>query len=249
MGGPTADDLAWICSKVTSFTTDFGVETHLLEMPDISAALVAWAGARPLHSVRHVINQDKRQFWKAMRIAGWSHTMGNIMKATAESFPQWPQFLGIMRALCKFFRNRSYRQSIRRRLRRELSQEDYDALAEFTVGFAKWRYEVLRQLKGLRVVCQVHLLAELFAKAQDQEEISAVILSCRDSVFWRWAASCLDKVFSSEEKFRRWGMVCDCPEHVRERLSGKKFIKCPRTHTSLSQSSFKLSSPNILKTF
>jgi len=211
---------------------------HLLELPDIKEAMIAWAAGCPLARVRMLVKPDRRLFIKALRIAGWSHTMGNIMKATAEQFPQWPSHLGKMRSMCKVLKNNSYREHIRRRL--VWTEEEGKTLKHFTATFAKWRYEtvfeVLRQLLDYRQI-SARLPRELFARAQDQEEVSAFFRTCKDLPFWRWASVSFRKIFSSLEYLRRWGMVCECPAHKEQRKGKKnKFIKCLRIQ-SQSESS------------
>jgi hypothetical protein len=106
--------------------------------------------------------------------------MGNIMKDTAEKFPQWPSFLGMMRSMVKFYKNTSYREHIRRRL--VWTAEEDKTLKHFTASFAKWRYEtvfeVLRQLLDYRQISAL-VPRELFARAQDQEETSAFFARAR----------------------------------------------------------------------
>ena len=136
--------------------------------------------------------------------------------------------------LCKFWKNSTHRRHVRTKLRlpRDLDKK----LVNFTAGFAKWRYEtvceVLRQLLEVREVCEMPLPRELFLHPQDAEEIAKVMAACREKPFWRWAAASYKKIFQDLEYLRRWGMVCECPEHreERKRSGGKKFIKCPRTH-------------------
>lgn len=235
IAGPTADDVQWFCYNVRSFTTDFGVEMHLLDLPDFIEAMVAWAGGRPLDRVGPLIKPDSRMFRRALRLAGWSHTMGGVMKGTAEGMPQWPTSLTHMRVVCKTYKNATYRRHIRRKL--DLSPEEDRSMISFTAGFAKWRYEtvfeVLRQLNGVRAV-SAKVQPVLFPRAQDREEMGSFFVACRDAAFWRWASASFRHIFRELEYLRRWGMVCDCPEHraERKRTDGKKFIKCPRTHYS-----------------
>ena len=230
VAGPTLDDIQWFLSKVRSLTTDFGVEMHLLDVPDISEAFIAWMNGRPLHTLRMLVKPDRRLFRLALRIAGWSHTMGGIMKAVAEHFEGWPAHLDKLRTLCTFYKNKSYRRHIRRRL--ELEPEEDRNLIHFTAGFAKWRYEtvfeVLRQLLQNRTVSESKVSPELFAHAQDKELISSVIKACRDKPFWRFCSTSFNKVFASLEYLRRWGMACECPDHILERREKRQFIKCPR---------------------
>ena len=238
VAGATESDLAYVCSKVRSLTTDFGVEMHLLEMPDLIAAYIAFLGGAPLHRLRSLVNNKSRLFGKAMRIAGWSHTLGGIMKMAAEIFPQFPSYLVNMRALCKFFKNPSYRQHIERRLGKTSFGEGRTK-KQFTATFAKWRYEtmvdVLQQLAPLRKLCEEDLDEALFAKAQDPEFIKAVMRACRDSPFWRWAMASLREIFLDLEVLRKWGMVCgdeDC-EELRKASGYKKKIDCPRNSRRL----------------
>lgn len=233
VAGPTLEDLRFFCDHVRSLTTDFGVEMHLIELPDISAAFVAWAGGTALHQVRPLVVHDRRIFRFALRIAGWSHTLGGIMKTVAESAPEWPRVLAHLRSLCKFFRNESYRRHIARRLKGTLPGLD-QLLRYFTAGFAKWRYEtidtVLHQVLALRQLCQHHLTPALFAHAQDQELVRSVMEACRDSFFWKWAAVAHQLLFRPLELLRRWGMVCECPDHVAARTQDRvKHIYCGRT--------------------
>ena len=242
VAGPEVGSLRHFCDHVISFTTDFGVEMHLLEMPDIADAFVAWVTGAPIgHQLRSLVNQDRRMFRRALRMAGWSHTLGGIMKGVAQKMADWPLFLGFMRHLCKFFRNNTYRQHIARRLTDPPNLKTL--LKGFTGSFAKWRYEtvpdVQSQLLRLRVLCEGFLRPELFANAQDQEEIRSVMEASKNAPFWRWVAVTFTEVFQRLEHLRRWGMVCDCPEHREERKKsgGKKFIKCARTR-QVFQSSF-----------
>ena len=72
----------------------------------------------------------------------------------------------------------------------------------------------------------------LFSHAQDQVEMAVVMRALKELPLWRWMAAAFKEVFSALEFLRRWGMVCECPEHraERKRAGGKQFIKCPRIH-------------------
>ena len=231
VAGPSADDVRWFCSLVSSLTTDGGVELHLLEVPDIVDAMTAWIAGAALADVRPLVRQGRRVFRKAMRLAGWSHQKGNLMKKSAGRFSKWPRFLGNMRVLCKTFRNKTYRLHIRRHAKDLLPSPT--SLKSFTAGFAKWRYETvpvtLTQLVELRTLCE-RLDPKLFKDPQDKEEMKRFFEACRDAEFWRWAAASNKEVFLPLEESRRWGMICECPDHVaeRQRTHGKKFIACSR---------------------
>ena len=244
VAGPTHDDLSWFLSHIRSLTTDFGNEIHLLEAPDISQALVAWIGGLECwHLLRRQIKHDARAFPRALRVGGWSHMLGNLMKSTATRLNCWPRYLRHMRELCRFFKNDSYRQHIRRRLH-PLSALAKEALGKaFTAGFAKWRYETvaeaLRQIGDLREVCE-KLTILLFAHAQEQDHIARVMEACRDAKFLSWVVVAGREIFQVLEALRRWGMICDCPDHVadRARLGRGKHIDCNRISNSTTTVKF-----------
>ena len=232
--GPEEDALRWLISKIRSFTTDFGVEMHLLEIPDLVSAVISWTGGTPLERVRGMIKPDVRLFSKAMRIAGWSHSLGGIMKKVSQNFPMWPRYLAIMRSLCKFLRNHTYRAHFIRKLQSISCPLDVSTLLKsFSAGFAKWRYEtvftVLSQLVPLETLFMVYMAKEMFSKFQDEAEFARVMSGAKDKPFWKWASLSLEKVYTALEDLRRWGMICDCEEHVEQRRHGKKkHIECPR---------------------
>ena len=238
VAGPTADDLRWVCSKIMSFTTDFGIEMHLLEAPDVIDAYLARMNGQPLHKVAHLVKHDVRMWANALRMAGWSHTMGNIMKFAAESFPLWPVYLKHERGLCKFFKNHTYRKHIVRLLA-PAHPESRTQLRGFTAGFAKWRYEteheVLKQLLKNRDLCETKLDPAMFSNPQDQEEMNSVFRGCKDKGFWRWANVAFRDVFDRLEKLRKWGMVCphDECEKLRKESGYRKQIRCDRITTFL----------------
>ena len=143
VAGPTPQALRTFCDHVISFTTDFGVEMHLLEMPDIIDAFVAWVSGVPLDRLRPLVNQNTRMFPRALRMAGWSHTLGGIMKEVANSMDEWPHSLKHMRALCKNFRNATYRNHIYSKLRDRGPANLHRLMKSFSASFAKWRYETV----------------------------------------------------------------------------------------------------------
>ena len=234
IAGPTEADLEYVCSKVRSLTTDFGVEVHLLEMPDITRALIAWIGGKSLHQVAPMVQHESRMFSRALRMAGWSHTLGNIMKAVALGFDQWPVYQNHLRALVHFFHVPTYRQHIARRLSHIVGM--VALMKSFTATFAKWRYETVVETMGQvgrrRQLCEHQLNAAMFANAQDQEQIVSVFKACGDASFWRFVAVAHPEVFQRLERLRKWGMVCDheACEELRRASDYKKHIQCPRTN-------------------
>ena len=233
IAGPSAEDIRWVCTKVLSLTTDFGVEMHLLEAPDMIDAYLAHMNGSPFDRLRPLVKHDVRLFLRALRVAGWSHTIGGIMKRAAEAFPDWPQYLTHERYLCKFYKNVTYRKHIVRSVGGIFPNLKED-LKSFTAGFAKWRYEtevvVLRQLLKLRRCSESQINPVLFNNAQDQAEILGVFRACKDIRFWKWASASSREVFERLEKLRTWGMVCNhcrC-EELRRESGYRKKVPCDR---------------------
>ena len=116
VAGPEAEMVRWICGKVRSMTTDFGVEMHLLEALDVVDAFIVHLNGAPLDRFVALMIHGTRMWPRALRIAGWSHTLGGAMKTAADTFPRWPVYLKHERALCKFYKNVTYRKHIVRML-------------------------------------------------------------------------------------------------------------------------------------
>jgi hypothetical protein len=99
MVGPTREAMEYFLSKVVSLTTDFGIEMHTVEMPCVLHAFMAWIAGEPLETARRLVDYSKRLFPNALRIAGWSHVIGGVMKQVANRSPTWPSILDSLRAL------------------------------------------------------------------------------------------------------------------------------------------------------
>ena len=87
-----------------------------------------------------------------------------------------------------------------------------------------------RQLAPLRPICG-HVREELFANAQDKAVIQKAVNACRDESLQQFIAVTLHLVFSPLERFRRWGMVCDCCAPIREERPGQS-VHCPNNRKS-----------------
>ena len=182
--GPTLADMQYFVEHVVCWTTDLGVEACSIELPDCSLAFLAWVAGKALEECRPLVNHTRRLFYRSLRIAGWSHVVGNIMKQVAKSYFGWPEVLEAIRNLTRFFRNDSWREWLIRALRDRIPGIE-DLLAHFTASTAKWRFETIveseRQLEPLRALCQKEMREELFAKAQENMFINDVLQACRDA--------------------------------------------------------------------
>ena len=53
----------------------------------------------------------KRRCFHCLRISGWSHKFGNLMKFYLHSFSCWPTYLSQITHVCRFFRNDTHTES------------------------------------------------------------------------------------------------------------------------------------------
>ena len=114
VAGPTARVIRYVCSKVASITTDMGIEIQTLMMPDLVQAYCRFMDGRDLASCAALINRETRLYPNAIRVGGWSHAHGNIMKHAAEQQHDWPVLLRKMRSLVSFWGVRTYREHVKK---------------------------------------------------------------------------------------------------------------------------------------
>ena len=103
--GPLLSHMQYFVSKVICFTTDFGVESCIPDSPDLLTAFIAWVDGAQLLAIRELINFNRRLFYRCIRVSGWSHAAGNLMKTVMKRAPRYPEYLDYLRHLCQFFRN------------------------------------------------------------------------------------------------------------------------------------------------
>jgi hypothetical protein len=179
--GPWAEGLRLVLSMIKSITTDMGTELGFVDVPDFVDAFLQRLRGRPMDALK--VDSATRLFPNALRMAGWSHMFGNLMKHAALSLAEWPRILTGLRALCRFFRVRAWRSTI---IRKGAAYIDDIAktLKNFTAKLLKWRYETLYdvfyQLYFLRNVCAllVNHLFEWFPNFQDGTLIKDVHAAC-----------------------------------------------------------------------
>lgn len=113
------------------------------------------------------------------------------MKRIAKSYMWWPEVLDNLRVLCRFFRNRTWREWLVRAFARDMPHLVFQ-LAGFTATHAKWRFETIVaanvQLLPLREVCDTNISEELFVNAQEKRFISDFLRACRDKRTWKFVA-------------------------------------------------------------
>ena len=243
VAGPDLASMQYFVSKVRCLCTDMGVEMHLLETRDCLEAFVAWVGGQPLQNVAPLVRQDKRLFYKALRISGWSHMSGNLSKTILNRTASWPAKLDKVRDLIWFYSNATYRKHVKRRLRdRPVNAIDLD---NFSADLATWRYEtiakVFSQLLTFREISEDYVEREMFQNVQDRVSLDASLAAMKDKSLWRFMAAVYRFVAKPTEKLRRRGVVCECVDHVRMRTEDRvRHIECWKNSRRLKGASARI---------
>ena len=238
VAGPFFEDMKWWLSLVSTIITDAGTEKHTVEMPDVLRAFLLWNSGAVLETCAALVSHAEFLFPNAMRIYGWSHLWSNLMSCVAEVCPSWEAIKNDMRTLVPFWRNRSWRKWVKVALRG--TDVDPRLFVAFTASMAKWRFETIpdsqRQLLRLRDVHEKHLKEEMFADVQEKETMKRVLAAAKNKEFWIFTEASYSHVFARCEGARRWGLTCNCPEHIRARREeGKKRIECYKNSRKLCQ--------------
>jgi len=228
--GPWEENMKYFFSKVISATTDSGVEGLTIFMPDITHAFIRWVGGDSLADCSRHINPDERLLPFAVRVQGWGHSMGNVVKKVTNLWLDWPMVLDRMRACCKFYKNNTWRQHVVKGVLRSHPDYDVRVLKSFSADFAKWRYEtvytVTHALSPLKQVSTEFVCREWFANPQDRAVIDEFFKACEHKEFWEYVEHSHREIFEKIEVDRRWGLICECPEHLQQRRDGVKHISC-----------------------
>jgi len=229
VAGPYFVDIAFCVAKVKAICTDFGNETRTVHLPDIVQAFLHWMEGFDLVACRMFVRHDRRLFYRALRLAGWSHLWGNIIKKMAHSLGLvWERVESQVRACASFLRNATWRKWWKTSL--EGTGEDTTSLDHAPTSMVKWRYEtvctVFRELAPMRRLFQHHFHREAWVDPDGRADISAVVEASKDPFLWDFVEHSSRIVWEPCAHNRRWGMICTCPEHVQQRLQGVKHITC-----------------------
>jgi hypothetical protein len=65
----------------------------------------------------------------------------------------------------------------------------------------------------------------MFNNMQDRELMKGVLVACEDKFFWLWMNSVGARVIHRIEGIRHWSLVCNCPQHMREREEARELGK------------------------
>ena len=221
IAGPSEACIRYVFTKVASVVTDHGTELQMLTVPDVNSAFVRWNDGWPLARCAPLVDSNERLFTNALRISGWCHAWGNLMKEVAHACPAWPRVEKQMRNMVTFYKNRTWRMWVKRALQERGVELDLTVLDSFPASMTKWRYETIANcmacLDCLRAISQGHLRIEMFANAQDKVLIKEVFEIAKDADFWSFISFAHRNVFQRCELCRHFGMVCNCEKHTQQR--------------------------------
>ena len=116
-----------------------------------------------LADTRGLVVHSERLFYNALRVSGWCHQWGNLMKFVAEKTPGWHDTETGMRQLVDFWGNKSWRIYTKK----VMQGTDYDVKQSdhWHASMAKWRYETIpstmEDLKRVKTPSQ-HMRMEFF---------------------------------------------------------------------------------------
>ena len=232
--GSDEEMLTWFFSHVVSITTDYGVELSTALVCDVVKAFVLWLRGVPITELHSYVKKGSRLMPYALRMGGWSHSLGNSMKDVCSFFPEYPNYLTSMRKSCTFWRNHGYRSHVARLVRAPAHLDFKKKLKSFGGSFVKWRYETLHtvigELLNLRALSEEYMHRALFGAVEDEGLLKDVLAACKDKAFWRWMQAAWTFIFKPLEELRRWGMVCPCCEDARKEKGGP--VKCEHNRES-----------------
>ena len=217
VAGPSLIGLMFFLDNILSVTTDMGTEMYMQSLPDVTPAFFKMVCGEEFTSLAKYIDGSKRFLGRALRIPGWGHICGNLMKYACHQTPEYPKYLEWLRVLCRFFRNSSWREHLLRIFKGNAFITPLEHV--WSITFAKWRYETLassmRSLLEVREFLEHHMDANLFKNTQEPRIIQSTMEACHCPAFWRWMQAMFTYVLWPLEKLRRWGLKCDCCDELR----------------------------------
>jgi hypothetical protein len=163
-------------------TTDWGVESAMIDLPDILPAF-----AKSYLNVN--IAAQEWLFPNAVWIPGFNHVWDGILRDVANALPFFPAFLSALKHVCSFMSNDTYRDCWQEFAVRVCGTVQASVLNRFKGKFAHWRWETLhtccKALESVREVARDAWAVELFANVRNRVEISAVDVAFKSVHFWR----------------------------------------------------------------
>ena len=219
-------------NKITSFTTDNGTEIGLGVVPGVMGAFLRRLRGLPWDICKSCIIEGSRLCPFSLRVPDWGHMCSTLMKMAAQELDGWPEILSALRHLTKFFRNGSWRDDIRKKLKHRVDNID-ELLKTFKGTFLKWRYSTLYDnmsaLNRLRTLCEVELvhLQQMMPNFQDAVLLQQVVAACNWQRLWVLISVFCQRVLAPIEFLRRWGLDCACHRDFRREFPGKKY-ECSR---------------------
>ena len=214
--GPDKLVLEYVLASIRSVTTDLGTEIDIPDIPDILDPFLKVMAGSPIESFVGMVDRTSRLLPSALKIAGWSHMMSNLVKHACFSVSNWPALLKGMRTVCNFLKKEDWRKHIVKALRSQVPGIG-KLLAHWSANFAKWRYETihdcLEAMVKVRDLCQGYLIDSVKIFGTNFQEVPFLrdfVAACRWHHLWEFASAFFCYVCTPLERARRWGLACSC---------------------------------------
>lgn len=227
IAGPTASEMRRFCRSVRGCLADNGVESDIADVPDVIDEFLA-TNFDAEYVASQIEGKSQRLFEHAIRSPPWNHDWDLIVRGAVNTFLPWfGEWQQHARAMCKFLRVTSWRQSLQRLGSGVLTPAETESLNHFSASFADWRWEtlskVLEEMTGAMVACQKAWDPQKFNFKES--DMKALLNKCftdpgvvrQTAVLKAW----LDKV----DYIWHWGRGCRCCQHEP---GLKRPPKCPQ---------------------
>ena len=89
VAGPLISTVAFLKDKIRSITTDYGHELDMHDVADVTDAFFLWLRGTSMEALHGTVDAGTRFFQTTLRIGGWSHTLGNIMKQCIQTYSRY----------------------------------------------------------------------------------------------------------------------------------------------------------------
>jgi hypothetical protein len=215
-----------VCNRISSLTTDFGVERWIADQPDWLDVFFEFVGAKP----RGDIPNQTWMFPRCMSMPGWRHVWDGIIKRGCNSLVWWPIWFDQFKGLVKFLRTAMYADELDRWLIHRGLLGIASMIRKTSIkGFAKWRWGTLKDsaksiskfFLSLKAVWCPGILAPL-----KDHVLWTKVCACFASDLWhaRFVFVCWYSEWISS--IQEWIGGCDCPAHEAARALGERVVHC-----------------------
>ena len=213
-------------SSVYVILTDPGVEQHIGELPDVTAAFAAGGDATQVN-----FDPTEKLFPLALRVLDWSHLWHWQLKSLCESFVWFKAWQAKAAAVATLMTTKSYVDTLASTFQQMgATAAEVKVLRSFKSTLITWRFGSLAAVA--EDLCQVRpYLCLVWGQApmrfKDTELNKKLSSTIPETLFWQ-QCRVLKAFASSTEMMRLWGLGCSCHEQqLREASKRGETFHCP----------------------